>query len=1383
MSDQAQPSVSKPKRSKLHWLWLVPIIVMLTLMVGAIWLDTASGHRFIEKQINQITTESGLGFYISGIEGSIYSDLQVGTVVLSDTKQDFFKANNIDMQWFPLGYLTGRLSIDALAIESGRLEQMPVLRESDEGPKLPDFDIFIGALNAQSIVINPQILGRSDTMSLSGNADIQSGRARIEMLLSSGSGEDTAYVDIDIEPGNDQFKLSADIKAPANGFIQTLTNIKWADKIVIAGRGSWTKWNGTLNAFLGDEKQIDVALEAANGAYKAVGNLSAPTLPPGLIQKISTPVLAIDMDAQYENKMLRFEGDANSENILLQMDGGFDFSIGGPDALLIDFDILKPQTIAKNLTGNAVAGRLRIDGPISNMKMEYLVTANTVGLGPVRLTEVSAKGDGRRINRALELPLVLSASGAIGLDPQILDLMRNIEAQGFVSVDNNILSLENVAVKTNRITGILTGDTNFLSRQYDFNLDGKLPSYLFEGIGPTDLEGVLNFRPARPLGLQITGDITATILRMDNAFLAELGGGLPVVDTKISLGPDRILRFPSFKVSAPLLSFEGGGRRLLNQTYSIAGRGIHNKYGQADVEINGDLSRPMITLNLDRPLDSLGLRAVRVNLLPQDNGFAFDAAGQSLLGPFSANGDLLLPIDQAFIAKFERLLVSDTIVTGSVTNSVNGLIGDFAVNQGGVDGTIKMRATDSVQRVDANLTIKNARFRGDDNIIVRSGKFTMTGLFDGQNSDVDATLQAQGISRGNLILGRVAANAKIENGIGAITASLAGTRGSGFDLTTKIAVQPNKYVVRASGNYRRKPIRLTRDAIISKSDGIWKLRPSRLTYSGGQLTASGSYGPQLFELDALMSKLPLNLLDLGDSNLGFGGVASGNIQYSNSRNNPRGEAKLNIKGLTRSGLILSSEPVDAAVNMKLADSAIAARAILSRDNINVGRFQSKVNLGAGSDVFDRIKSGKLFAQGRFDGRADTLWRLTGIELFDLTGDVKIAVDATGSLNNPQIKGALQTKNARLSSNVSGTIINQLQTKGRFNGSRLTILQMSGNTQDGGSIAGSGYFDFTNSNAIAINLDIQAKNALLINRDDVAARVTGPIKFLSTGVGGTVSGNLIMTEGRYQLGQANAAEILPNIKVSEINTRDDLPLANRNITPWRLDVDVKSNNRFDVNGLGIESEWSGDFKLGGRIDSPTIGGRADLVRGDYDFAGRVFSLSRGAMIFDRRSPPNPQIDIVAEALLNGVDARIEVRGRSLAPTITFASTPALPQEELLARLLFGSSVLELSAAEAIQLSSALVGLQSGGGLDPINAIRKAVGLDRLRVVSANAATGRGTGIAVGKYIGRRTFVELITDGRGYSATQAEFQVTRWLAILSTISTIGEQGVNAKISRDY
>ena len=60
---------------------------------------------------------------------------------------------------------------------------------------------------------------------------------------------------------------------------------------------------------------------------------------------------------------------------------------------------------------------------------------------------------------------------------------------------------------------------------------------------------------------------------------------------------------------------------------------------------------------------------------------------------------------------------------------------------------------------------------------------------------------------------------------------------------------------------------------------------------------------------------------------------------------------------------------------------------------------------------------------------------------------------------------------------------------------------------------------------------------------------------------------------------------------------------------------------------------------------------------------------------------------------------------------------------------------------------------------------------------------GTAIAAGKYLGRRVYVEVVTDARGYSATLVEYQITRWLSLLSSISTIGRESVNVRISRDY
>ena len=59
----------------------------------------------------------------------------------------------------------------------------------------------------------------------------------------------------------------------------------------------------------------------------------------------------------------------------------------------------------------------------------------------------------------------------------------------------------------------------------------------------------------------------------------------------------------------------------------------------------------------------------------------------------------------------------------------------------------------------------------------------------------------------------------------------------------------------------------------------------------------------------------------------------------------------------------------------------------------------------------------------------------------------------------------------------------------------------------------------------------------------------------------------------------------------------------------------------------------------------------------------------------------------------------------------------------------------------------------------------------------------TAIAAGKYVTRKLFVEVVTDGQGYSATRVEYQMTRWLSLLSTVSTIGRSSASVRVSKDY
>jgi translocation and assembly module TamB len=424
----------------------------------------------------------------------------------------------------------------------------------------------------------------------------------------------------------------------------------------------------------------------------------------------------------------------------------------------------------------------------------------------------------------------------------------------------------------------------------------------------------------------------------------------------------------------------------------------------------------------------------------------------------------------------------------------------------------------------------------------------------------------------------------------------------------------------------------------------------------------------------------------------------------------------------------------------------------------------------------------LFAQLRYSGPADTLWRLTGSEVLDMSGPLAVGADITGRLADPAIRGSLKTQDGRLESSVTGMVIDHVATQARFSGPQLIFSQIQGQTSGGGSLSGNGSVTFSGGKTL-LNLAFSANQALLLNRDDVAARVTGPLQIRSDGSGGTISGDLRLNKGRFQLGRASAGATVPQLNVRETGLDDEDVIEPATLHPWRLNLKLAGGN-LQVTGLGINSRWTTNLQIGGLADAPRFTGTANLVQGNYDFAGRVFRLDRGVIRFQGESPPDPTLDIHAQATVQGLDATVRVAGTGLKPEITFASTPAMPQDELLSRILFGTSITNLSAPEALQLASAVAALQSGNGsLDPINALRRAVGLDRLRIVPADVATGQKTALGAGKYITRKLYVEVVTDGAGYSATQVEYQVSRWLSVLSTVSTIGRSSAQLRVSKDY
>ncbi|MEG3156089.1 OPT family oligopeptide transporter, partial [Sphingomonas sp. RB1R13] len=186
-----------------------------------------------------------------------------------------------------------------------------------------------------------------------------------------------------------------------------------------------------------------------------------------------------------------------------------------------------------------------------------------------------------------------------------------------------------------------------------------------------------------------------------------------------------------------------------------------------------------------------------------------------------------------------------------------------------------------------------------------------------------------------------------------------------------------------------------------------------------------------------------------------------------------------------------------------AAERLGVRAVMASGGKIIGRGQALIVPGGAGDWAGRMQAGRLIAQLRYAGPADTLWRLTGVEMFDLSGPVAIGADVTGSLNQPVIRGAVKAVGARIESATTGTVLTDVQATGRFGGSRLVIDRFAAQAGKDGRVSGTGQFDFAAAKGVGLDLALNASNAVMIARDDIGATVTGPLTFHSDGAGGTI----------------------------------------------------------------------------------------------------------------------------------------------------------------------------------------------------------------------------------------------------------------------------------------
>ncbi len=162
----------------------------------------------------------------------------------------------------------------------------------------------------------------------------------------------------------------------------------------------------------------------------------------------------------------------------------------------------------------------------------------------------------------------------------------------------------------------------------------------------------------------------------------------------------------------------------------------------------------------------------------------------------------------------------------------------------------------------------------------------------------------------------------------------------------------------------------------------------------------------------------------------------------------------------------------------------------------------------------------------------------------------------------------------------------------------------------------------------------------------------------------------------------------------------------------LDLLIRAPARIFIRGRGVDAELGGELAITGTTANVIPVGQFELVRGRVDILQQRFDLDEGGAYLQGDFVPFIRLVATTETT-DSTKVSVIVEGPADDPEVRFVSEPDLPQDEVLARLIFGRDLSSITPLQAVQLAAAVSTLAGRGGGGLIDDFRSGSGSRRPR----------------------------------------------------------------------
>lgn len=1364
-------------------------------------LNSDAGRRFVITQIEKYEFRNGLKIGIGRLDGSLYGAMVVRDFTLSDPQGVFLRSPEVRIDWRPFAYVRNHVDVRSATAATMTVQRLPRLRPvPDTGePWLPDIDIDVGVVRVDRLIFDPAITGDRQEARLAGKVAIADRRARVtahaETIGARAKGDRLALV-LDAVPDRNRLAMTLDLNAPAGGVLAAVGGFREPLVTRLGGRGDWARWDGRLDATLGARPLAALALQARAGTFGVKGRAQAARLFSGPAAALLGAETAIDLSAQLDRRKAALDGRFASDAMRLGVSGGIDLGANRYDALKLAFVLLRPSAIAPSLRANGLRATATLDGAFALPTVAYRASAASVAVNDIVVEAIDLSGKARVDTDQIRIPVAGRAARIRGLDTVAGGTLTAVRLDGDLAYKAGRLLSDNLRLRAPRIDAkaIVVADLN--RGFYTGAIDGRINNYRIESVGLFDIGTDVDLKTVPRGGFEIAGRIRARSTQLFNSGVRDLLGGNAVATSDIRYGTNGVVRFANLRLSAPRLRVTGGqGSYAPGGQIRLTARATSTDYGPLGVQVAGTLGDPQAVLTAERPGLGIGLADLEARLTGTEGGYRLAAKGSTDYGPLTADFVLRTAAGPLTI-DVERADLSGIGFTGQLQKNAAGpFTGQLDASGKGLGGIVRLSADGPHQALVANIRANNIVLPGAARLAVGSAIVDAdVTLYDQPHIVADIQVADTRIRDYDIAVGRVKIDYR--GGRGQAQALVEGQSSIPFRIAANAELTPEVWRVSAQGRATGINFRTTSPARIVPHGDEYELLPTTIDLGrGSSARVAGRFGEGI-ELHTRLDRANMAILNAVYPNMGLGGRATGSLDFAQANPDafPRADARLTVSDFTRTTAAAVSQPVDVNFAGTLFADGGELRAVVRKRGSVVGRLQATLRpLGpTAGDWVTRLRAAPLSGGLRYNGPADTLYSFVGPANQGVTGPIAVAADFSCQLTDPCLNGVVRGNGMTYENQAYGTRLTNMAVSGRFTGNRLELDRLAA-TAGTGTIEAKGFISLAAADGYPMNIVATLDNARLARSENVAARATGTLTLEKVaGQTALLSGRLQLPETRYRIVREGAANVpvLTGVRRKPPEGRrriegNGLAAVGGSLFDLiRLDVALQAGDQIYVSGMGLESEWQADIVLKGTTVAPRVTGEVELVRGTLDFAGRSFALQEGRVTFPTGDAYDPALRLLATDTFNNVTVTVSVTGRASNPQIAFTSIPGLPQDEIVSRILFGDSITSLSPLQAVQLAASLNALSSGGsGLSPLGALQSVAGIDRLRILGPDDTIGRGTAVAAGQYISKDIYLEVITDARGYTATQLEISLTRALSILSQAGGSGQSNFSVRYRKDY